>query len=473
MSDHPDFLWGAATAAYQIEGSTRADGRTPNDWDAFVTTPGAIAGGDLPDPAADHYRRWREDLALLADLGVNAYRFSVSWTRFHPAGSHSRHPLGAAFYDQLVDGLLDAGITPMVTIAHMELPLELSEAGGWTSRETIGAYADYAMDLHDLLSDRVRLWTTLNEIPATTWPGYGGTTFPPGSGDLSSVLPAIHHQFLAHGEVARAIRSAQPEALVGLVGSWWPAIAGSESSDDQHAAERFDRLFNRIGIEPLLSGAYDPDVLQWHSEVGGTPFIREGDRLADPLDYYGLNYYGPARVVSDRKGSGGNIVPAHLGLAQADPAGAAKSAYGWVIDPEPLRGVLQRFTDVYRIPVFVTENGVAQTEPDTVDGALDDSVRVDYHRRHVEVIESARREGADVRGYFPWTLLDNFDWAGGYAKRFGLVHVDFSTQKRTPKASFQWYRDHIAARSLADSPAVAGGALPGQSTHDTSQRSTS
>ncbi len=466
--DHPDrpestmrfpdtFRWGVATSAYQVEGATTEDGRGPSNWDVFARLAGTINRGDTADIAADHYHRLDEDLDLMARLGIDTYRFSMSWTRVHPAGTGPANPRGLAFYDRLLDGLLDRGIAPFVTINHMEVPAALEERGGWLDRSTIDAFVDYAGTVHDAFRDRVDLWTTMNEIAVTTWWGNGSPWFPPALNDKRLVLPAIHHQLVAHGRAVRLMRQAQPRAQFGIVGSYWPVSAAEPGPEHEDAARLLDLLINRSAIDALVDGTYPAELLSWHQDVGGQPFIHDGD-LADlsaPLDYFGLNYYAPFGVVADESGPGGEVVPPGLGIRQADRADAPRTSFDWVIDPDALLPVLRAFRDRYGLPVYITENGGAFDDYVAPDGRVNDLDRIDYLRRHLSVLEQAIDEGVDVRGYMAWSLLDNFEWASGYSKRFGLAYVDYGTQRRIPKESFHWYQQLIAAHRDATSPLVA------------------
>jgi len=458
------FLWGTATSAYQVEGATCTDGRGSSNWDEFAGKPGTIYRGDNAEVAADHYHCLDEDLDMMSRLGVTAYRFSVSWTRIHPDGKGPANPLGLAFYDRLVDGLLARGITPMLTINHMELPLALEQAGGWLNRDTIDRFVEYARTLHTHLHDRVQLWSTMNEIALTTWWGFGTDLFPPALGDKTKVLPAIHNQLVAHGRAIRLMRQVQPEGQFGIVGSYWPVTAALEGAEHETAARLLDLLINRSCIDVLVDGEYPPELMDWHTSSGGLPFV-EGDDLDDiaaPLDYLGLNYYGPIQVVAEEAGSGGSVTPRGIGIRQADPADRPKTSFGWIIDPEPLLNLLRQFRDRYRLPVYITENGAAFDDYVARDGRVNDLERIDYFCGHLDAVARALDEGIDVRGYMAWSLLDNFEWAAGYSKRFGLTYVDYGSQRRIPKESFHWYRRYIAkARSAAPEVELLSGTCAG------------
>lgn len=465
-----DFRWGVATSAYQVEGATDTDGRGPTDWDEFISVPDNINRGDTAQIAADHYHRYATDLDLARGLGVDAYRMSISWTRIRPDGSGPINPLGLAFYDRLIDAALERGLEPFVTINHMELPLPLARAGGWLHRDTIDRYLDLATAVHERLSDRVRQWMTMNEVPVTTWWGQGTTWFPPGNGAPALVLPALHHQLVAHGRAVTHIRSEQPDATVGIVGSYWPVRPASEAPQDVEAAGLLDLLINRSGLDVLVDGAWNTRLLDWHRSVGGADFVQPGDLdvIATPIDAYGLNYYDPLWVAADPEAPGGAVVPPGIGMRQADPADAPRTAFDWVIDPTGLPDVLTQFRDRYQLPVFITENGIAVDDYVDPDGRIKDVERIDYVRAHLDTIADAIENGVDVRGYFAWSLLDNFEWASGYSKRFGLVFVDYRTQERIPKASYRRYADLLADNTVGPTtnntvgPTTDGTAAPGR-----------
>jgi beta-glucosidase len=439
------FRWGVATSAYQIEGATAEGGREPSDWDEFASRPGVINRGDTADIAADHYHRYIQDLDLMSELGVDTYRFSISWTRVIPDGSGPVNPEGIGFYSRLVDELLKRSITPLVTINHMELPLTLARQGGWLNRDTIDRYADFATVIHDALRNRVSLWSTLNEVALMTWWGHGTPWFPPALDDKASVMPAIHHQMVAHGRAVTRLRQAQPDGVFGIVGSQSPVAAAASGQDHADAARLLDLMFNRSCLDVLVDGAYPAELLDWHQRIGGQPFIHDGDLedAAAQLDYYGLNYYAPLQVLADPAGPGGEAVPPGIGLRQVVPPEAPKTAFNWVIDAGALLPVLRQFRDRYQLPVYITENGGAFDDYVAPTGRINDTDRIDYLSNHLNVIATAISEGADVRGYMAWSLLDNFEWAAGYSKRFGLAYVDYGTQRRIPKESFHWYRAFI------------------------------
>ncbi len=445
MTFPANFRWGVATSAYQIEGATTEGGRGRSDWDEFVNRPGAINRGDTADIAADHFHRYLDDVDLMSELGIDTYRFSISWTRVIPNGAGPVNPEGIAFYSRLVDTLLQRNITPLITINHMEVPLSLARQGGWLNRETIDRYVDFATVIHEALRDRVSMWSTINEVALTTWWGHGTPWFPPALNDKTSVMPAIHHQMVAHGQALGRLRQAQPGGVFGIVGSQWPIAAAAPGPEHADAARTLDLLFNKSCLDVLVDGAYPAELLAWHRKIGGRPFVRDGDLevAAAPLDYYGLNYYAPLQVIADPAGPGGEAIPPGIGIRQVVPPEAPKTAYNWVIDPAALLPLLRQFRDRYQLPVYITENGGAFDDYVAPTGRINDTDRIEYLNSHLQSIETAISEGVDVRGYMAWSLLDNFEWTAGYSKRFGLAYVDYGSQRRIPKESFHWYRAFI------------------------------
>jgi beta-glucosidase len=448
----PDFWWGAATAAYQIEGSVDADGRTASIWDTFSATPGKVAGGDTGEPAADHYRRYRQDIALMAELGLTAYRFSVSWPRVQPHGRGGENRAGGAFYDRLVDELLAAGIRPVVTLYHWDLPQELEDAGGWTNRDTAHRFADYAGLVAARLGDRVDLWTTLNEPWCAAFLGYGSGVHAPGRADPAAALSAAHHLLLGHGLGVHAIRAVLPGAQVSLVLNLGAIRGVSADPADLDAARRVDGLINRVFLDPVLRREYPRDVLADTASVCDWVFLRDGDVeiIGTPIDALGLNYYQPSLVgaAATPAPPGPSPWPACEGVA-FHPVPGPVTDMDWPIDPSGLREILLRIRRDYGdVPLFVTENGAAYPDRVGPDGRVADPERISYLRSHLAAAHEALSAGVDLRGYFVWSLLDNFEWSEGYAKRFGIVHVDYQTQVRTLKDSAHWYRGVIAAGGL-------------------------
>ncbi|MEU2983628.1 GH1 family beta-glucosidase [Micromonospora aurantiaca] len=447
------FVWGGATAAYQIEGAARDDGRGPSIWDTFSRTPGAVFQGHTGDVACDHYHRYAQDVALMAELGLRAYRFSVSWPRVRPDGTGPVEPRGLDFYDRLTDALLAAGIDPIVTLYHWDLPQALEDRGGWTVRETAEHFAEYALAVHGRLGDRVRTWTTLNEPWCSAYLGYGSGVHAPGRRDSGDAFRAVHHLLLGHGLAARALRAAGVETL-GItlnLADVQPADAGSAA--DAEAVRLVDGLHNRIFLDPLTGGGYPADVLAHVSRIVTPDFVRDGDEklIAAPLDLLGLNYYAPTYVAGRADGAGGGAYPGTAGAVEFLPPAGPLTDMGWSIEPAGLTRLLERVAaDHPGLPLMITENGGAF--PDTgLDerGGVADADRVAYLDGHLRAAHEAIARGVDLRGYLVWSVLDNFEWAEGcYRKRFGIVHVDYLTQRRTPKRSARWYQEVIARNGL-------------------------
>ena len=427
------FFCGVSTSAYQIEGAWNENGKGPSIWDVFTHRGGAISGNETGDAACDHYHRWPEDLELLRELGVNAYRFSVSWPRVLPEGRGELTQAGFDFYDRLVDGLLAAGITPFLTLYHWDLPQALQEQGGWPARDIASAFADYAGIVASRLGDRVRWWTTHNEPYVAAILGYATGEHAPGLKDPQAALQAAHHLLLSHGLAVTAIRAQAPHPVqVGIALNLQPVHPASDQPDDRAAAKRADGLANRWFLEPLFCGSYPADLLSYFRSLA--PRIRPGDleEIAAPIDFLGVNYY--SRYVARH-----NPGQSFIDVEQVQPDGAERSLM-WEIYPQGLTELLERVRRDYRPPrLLITENGIPLAdEPDSL-GHVDDSGRISYLSRHLAVLHSALELGIPIRGYFVWSLLDNFEWAFGYSMRFGLIHVDFATQRRTPKKSAGWY----------------------------------
>jgi beta-glucosidase len=416
------FRWGVSTAAYQIEGGVDEGGRGPSIWDTFSHEPGRIGDGGTGDVACDHYHRYAEDVGLMADLGVNAYRFSIAWPRIQPDGTGPANPAGVAFYDRLVDALLERGIDPVATLFHWDLPQGLQDKGGWFERDTAFRFADYADLVAAALGDRVKLWITLNEPFVHTVYGHAFGLHAPGEARMFGALPTAHHQLLGHGLAVAALRG-RSGSPVAIANNYSPVRVVGDTDADRAAGDLYDALHNRLFTEPLLGLGYP--------EQFDLP-VRTGDleAIAAPIDALGVNYYNPTGISAPSTGD----LPFDLTVLDGYPL----TAFGWPVVPEALTELLLRLHRDYRLPLYVTESGCSYPE------WPDDPARVDYLRRHVGAVEAAVAEGADVRGYFVWSIVDNFEWAEGYAQRFGLVHVDFETQERTPKASYHWYRRYIA-----------------------------
>lgn len=436
----PDFLWGAATAAFQIEGATTVDGRGPSIWDTFAGTPGKVLAGDTGDPACDHYHRYASDVDLMKSLGLASYRFSVAWPRIQPSGSGQVEERGLAFYDRLVDSLLEKDIQPLVTLYHWDLPQVLEDFGGWRNRDTAYRFAEYAAIVHERLGDRVQAWTTLNEPWVSAFLGYGNGIHAPGITDAVASLEAAHHLLLAHGLATQALRAQAPDThRLSIVLNFSTIWGDSDSEASKEAVRKVDGLQNRILLDPVLGKGYPLDVLQDTTWLGDwTNVVRDGDMeiIATPVDWIGVNYYNPTRVAP----ADPDFVPAgpHAGLrgVALQPPQGELTGFGWEQNADAFTELLVRLSrDVDGIPLVVTENGSAF--PDVVDasGRVHDVARTKYLVDHVRAVHRAISEGADIRGYLAWSLLDNFEWAAGYSQRFGIVHVDFETQARTVKES--------------------------------------
>ncbi|MFI8949587.1 GH1 family beta-glucosidase [Streptomyces sp. NPDC053750] len=432
------FTWGTATSAYQIEGAVAEDGRAPSIWDTFSHTPGKVDNDDHGDVACDHYHRWPEDIALMKRLGTDTYRMSVAWPRVMPAGDGPVNAAGLDFYDRLVDALLDAGITPNITLYHWDLPQALQDRGGWTVRDTAEHLAAYASAVAARLGDRVTQWATLNEPLCSGWIGHLEGRMAPGLTDLTAAVHASYHLLLAHGLATRAIRAAAPGAQVGLVTNHSTVEAASTRPEDIAAATRMDGHTNRWWLDPVHGRGFPADMRDLYG-VDLPERTGDLDTIAAPLDWHGLNYYFPATVTDDPQGP----VPYAREVRLPD---VPRTGMDWHIDAGGLEALLLRLTDDYGVrKLYVTENGSAF--PDTVapDGAVHDPDRARYLEQHVSACARAVRKGAPLAGYYAWSLLDNFEWAYGYDKRFGLVHVDYATQARTVKTSGLRYAEIIRA----------------------------
>ena len=432
----PDFIWGAATAAYQVEGATAEDGRGESIWDRYGAGPGNIVNGDTGVVACDSYHRHSEDTRLIRELGLDAFRFSIAWPRILPDGSGRVNLAGLDHYDRLVDELLASGIDPYVTLYHWDLPQALEDRGGWPARETVEAFTQYTEAVVSRLGDRVRHWITLNEPWVVSWLGYGLGVHAPGRANEKDALAAAHHVLLAHGRAAEVLRRDAPGARVGVTIDLVPMYPLTYAEADIHAARHSDGFRNRWFLDPVLGRGYPRDMLEGYATM--LPRIEDDDlrTIAAPLDFLGVNYY-TRNVVRAREGT---TTP-----AQVETDGAEHTEMGWEVYPEGLTDLLVRLHREYELPdLYITENGAAFADARR-NGSVSDPERISYLERHLGALGNAVAEGVPVRGYFLWSLLDNFEWAFGYSKRFGIVHVDFETLERVPKASFAWYRDFIAA----------------------------
>ncbi|MFC4585911.1 GH1 family beta-glucosidase [Sphaerisporangium corydalis] len=453
------FVWGAATSAYQIEGSTGAEGRGPSIWDTFVRQPGRVLNGETADVAIDHYRRYRDDVAVMADLGLTAYRFSVSWPRIQPDGAGAVNEAGLDFYRRLVDELLDHDIEPWLTLYHWDLPQPLEDLGGWPLRDTSKRFADFAACVHQALGDRVRNWTTVNEPWCAAFLGYASGEHAPGRRDPAASIRAAHHLNLAHGLAVQALRAQGPGARIGGSVNLYAITPASQDEADLDAARRIDGLQNRFFLDALMKGSYPEDVIADLSEVADFDFVQDGDMetISTPFDTLMVNYYSRF-TVSGKPGGAASAAAAPTGAGSPWPGseqvsfvngGRPVTSMGWEIDDIGLLEVLQRVARDYPgIPMVISENGAAFDDV-LADGAVDDQERLAYIDAHLRTCHTAIEAGIPLKGYFAWSLMDNFEWAWGYGKRFGLVHVDYATQLRTPKASALWYADTIRRGGLS------------------------
>jgi beta-glucosidase len=429
----PGFRFGAATAAYQIEGAVHEDGRRDSIWDTFCRIPGAILNGDTGDVACDHYHRFEGDLDLMAALGLESYRFSIAWPRVQPDGSGALNPAGVAFYRRLVEGLLQRGIEPIATLYHWDLPQALQDAGGWAQRDTAQRFAEYAQHMARELGDLVETWITHNEPWVVAFVGHVQGRFAPGVRDWPTALRVAHHLLLSHGLAVDML-----PGTVGIALNLSPIHPAGDGDED--VARIFDGHLNRWFLDPVFRGRYPEDLRElYETRVGALDAVRDGDLelIARPIDFLGINYYFLSRVRAD---------------PDDDPLGASivqgrgpLTAMGWEVEPAGLHELLVRLHRDYGAPpLYITENGAAYDDPASTNGVVADPERVAYLQGHVDAVARAIEDGADVRRYLAWSLMDNFEWNSGYSKRFGIVHVDYATQRRTLKSSGAWYRDLIA-----------------------------
>jgi len=438
----PGFVWGAATSSYQIEGAVTEDGRGPSIWDTFSATPGKVDNGDTGEVAADHYHRYGDDVALMADLGLGAYRFSIAWPRVQPLGSGAVNQRGLDFYRRLVDSLLERGIEPWPTLYHWDLPQPLEDAGGWPERDTALRFADYAAAVHGALADRVTRWTTFNEPWCSAFLGYATGRHAPGRREPAAAVRAAHHLLLGHGLAVRALGDAE----VGITLNLTDVSPRTRADADLDAARRIDGMQNRIFLDPLLRGSYPVDVI---ADLRGTTsfdHVRPADLdlISVPPAFLGVNYYSPMLVA----GNASEKPSAYVGSPNVEHAdgGRPRTSIGWEIDADGLLRLLLRLRRDYpAVPLYVTENGAA------FDDEVHDTARIAYLADHLRACGEAIEAGVPLEGYFAWSLLDNFEWSFGYAQRFGLVHVDYATQRRTPKDSARWYSDVIRRNGVQGS----------------------
>ncbi|WP_199034416.1 GH1 family beta-glucosidase [Glycomyces salinus] len=434
-----DFLWGASTAAYQIEGAAKLGGREPSIWDTFASVPGNTRDGDTGEDACDHYHRWREDFGLAEDIGLRSYRMSVSWARLQPRGRGELNPEAVKFYREQLADLAARGIRPAVTLYHWDLPQVLEDEGGWPERETAFRFADFAARTAAALGDLVEDWIPVNEAWCSSFLGYYRGVHAPGRRDLTAAIRAAHHLNLAHGLSVAAIRQNAARARVGTAVIMTDVDPAGDHPGDRAAALLSDGEGNRMFLDPLFKGIYPEDVKWQLRHTGGFDAVADGDleAIAAPLDFVGVNHYHHMRITADETDP--------LGTRALPPDGPV-TGFGWEINPESLSKVLLRLRGEYtELPVYVTENGACFDDRVGEDGEIDDAERIDYLAGYLRAAGEAIEKGVDLRGYFVWSLLDNYEWAEGYSKRFGLVHVDYRTQKRTPKRSAGWYRGVIAS----------------------------
>ncbi|NYF98841.1 GH1 family beta-glucosidase [Janibacter cremeus] len=443
---YPDgFLWGVSTAAYQIEGAVDEDGRGRSVWDTFCEQPGVIADGSSGAVACDHYHRYAEDVALMRELGVGGYRFSIAWPRVLPTGSGAVNAAGLDFYDRLVDELCAAGIAPVPTLFHWDTPQAVEDEGGWLARDTAHRFAEYAAVVADRLGDRVPHWITINEPREVTMLGYGLGVHAPGRTGLFEALPVAHHLLLGHGLAVQSLRATGARSI-GVAASHNPTWSAGESTADREAAELFDHLNNWLFADALVRGDYGEG---WNELLP----VQDGDMsiISQPLDWYGVNYYNPTRVGAPGSGSSevdGVSTPDGLPFSFTPITDVPQTDFGWPVVPEGLTQILMTMRHRYgeaMPPVMITENGCSYDDPIAADGRIADERRIDYLDSHLTALREAICQGVDVRGYFTWSLLDNFEWAEGFRQRFGLVHVDYDTLARTRRDSFHWFAEHIRA----------------------------
>ena len=435
-----DFVWGAATAAYQIEGAANEDGRGESVWDRFCATPGKVRNGDTGAVACDFYHRYHEDIALMRELGLDAFRFSIAWPRVLPEGRGVVNQAGLDFYDKLVDELLGNGIAPYVTLFHWDTPQVIEDAGGWPVRDTVDAFSEYVEAVSDRLGDRVGHWITHNEPWVVSWIGHGWGHHAPGRESDADALATAHHLLLSHGRAVEILRRNSPNSQVGITLNLDNPYAASESPEDVAATLWVDGLHNRWFLDPLFRGSYPEDMAKAWAEI--MPEVRDGDleTISAPIDFLGVNNYTSPLVAADENGGRSQIV------RRSD---VDRTDMGWEVVPEGLEDLLLRLHREYEPPaIYITENGAAYADVRGHDGSVHDLERQSYLEEYVAGASRAARQGVPLRGYFAWSLFDNFEWAWGYWKRFGLVYIDYATLERVPKGSFYWYRDFIAAQRL-------------------------
>ena len=447
----PGFLWGVATASYQVEGAVAEDGRGPSIWDTFSHTPGLTHNGDNGDHAVDHYHRFADDVALMAELGVNAYRFSIAWPRILPAGTGRVNEAGIDFYRRLCRELIGAGITPVATLYHWDLPQALQDQGGWLDRRSVGWFAEYASVAKEAMGDLIQVWATLNEPWCSAFLGYSSGEHAPGIKDPAQSFVAAHHLMLAHHAATRAMRasSAGESDQLGIVLNLIPAFPNSDSPEDAAAATAVDAVSNRLFTGAVFDGRYPDDVLDMFDryEIRDQVDLAELEAAVEPIDFLGVNYYNINHVqhVPDAPAMG--PWPGAWEVRIARPPGEL-TEMGWGVEPDGLRWMLERIgSEQPGLPLYICENGAAYPDVVSPDGSIDDPARTSYIQGHIAAVHAAIRNGVNVKGYFVWSLMDNFEWACGYEMRFGIVRVDLGTMGRAVKASGYWYRDFISGKA--------------------------
>jgi beta-glucosidase len=447
-----NFLWGTATAAYQVEGAVNEGGRGASIWDTFSHTPGKVLHGDTGDIACDQYHRLEEDLDLMSELGIPAYRFSVAWPRIQPEGGGRANQDGLDYYRRLVDGLRQRSIEPVLTLYHWDLPQALEDLGGWTTRDTSERFAEYVGIVYEALSESVGFWITLNEPWVSAWMGYGLGRHAPGISGASKALAATHHLLLGHGLAMERMRSAGDGNQLGVTLNLHPARPSRDHEADREAARRVDGQAIRLYLDPLFRGEYPEDLFShYRARRADLSFVHDGDldRISVPIDFLGVNYYFRHHVRDAPEEIGQNVPFADLDARVVVPHAAEKTAMGWPVEPDGLTEILVRIREDYAdVPIYVTENGRAVHDYVDPEGDVDDEERVSYLDAHFRAAHKAIERGVDLRGYMVWSLLDNFEWAEGYSKRFGIVFVEFGTQRRVPKSSARWYSDVIRRNGL-------------------------
>jgi beta-glucosidase len=437
-----DFRWGAATASYQVEGAVHEDGRGESIWDRFCTVPGAIADGSSGEVACDHYHRWQEDVALMHEMGLDSYRFSVAWPRIFPEGSGKPNQASLDFYSRLIDGLRAAGITPFVTIYHWDLPQALQDRGGWANRDTASIFADYADTLVRHFSDRVPYWITHNEPAVSTLVGHLEGRHAPGTRDPRIAYQAVHNMLLSHGLAVKALRATNSSAQVGITLNLFPIHPATAAPEDIEAARVLDGLDNRLFLDPVFLGRYPEDIVEALGPVAPTVAAQSGDlvTISAPLDFLGVNYYR-------RKVAHPDPTSPYLGVGTVSPPESEYTQMGWEVTPDGLREILVRVHNEYKAPaIYITENGAAFPDRVEPDGTVHDRQRVAYLESHIDACAQAIAAGVPLKGYFVWSLMDNFEWGLGYTRRFGVIYVDYPTQRRIWKDSALWYQGWIAVQ---------------------------